>query len=219
MARSKLGRVARPSKPDPSRRREGPALLIATRKGLFVLRAGPGRRSWRLSGPHFLGNIVHHAVLDPRDRRTLLIAARTGHLGPTVFRSLDFGKTWLEAKQPPAFPKAQTAEDKREVDHVFWLTPGHASEPGVWYAGTSPQGLFRSRDGGVTWDSVAGFNENPMRAKWTGGPGDGTPDGPKMHSILIDPRDARHSWPPTVSTSRTTAGSTAWSARKVAGCA
>jgi photosystem II stability/assembly factor-like uncharacterized protein len=131
-------------------------------------------------------------VLDPRDRRTLLLAARTGHLGPTVFRSLDFGKSWQEAKRPRAFAKAEAEEDKREVDHVFWLTPGHASEPGVWYAGTSPQGIFRSEDGGATWDGVAGFNHNPLRRKWTGGPEDGTPDGPKMHSLLVDPRDAGH---------------------------
>jgi hypothetical protein len=167
-------------------------LLVATRKGLFQLQAGPGRRSWRLSGPEFLGHTAHHCVLDPRDRRTLLLAARTGHLGPTVFRSIDLGKTWKEAKRPPAFAKAEGVADKREVDHVFWLTPGHASEPDVWYAGTSPQGIFRSEDGGVTWDGVAGFNDNPMRRKWTGGEQDGTPDGPKMHSLLIDPRDARH---------------------------
>ncbi|MBI2295583.1 MAG: glycosyl hydrolase [Betaproteobacteria bacterium] len=167
-------------------------MLVGTRKGAFFLESSKDRRRWRLAGPHFLGNIVHHVVLDPRDRRTLLLAARTGHLGPTVFRSLDFGRTWQEAKRPPAFPKAQAAEAKREVDHVFWLSPGHASEPDVWYAGTSPQGLFRSGDGGMTWEGIAGFNENPMREKWTGGAQDGTPDGPKMHSILIDPRDARH---------------------------
>ncbi|MBI3744610.1 MAG: glycosyl hydrolase [Chloroflexi bacterium] len=78
------------------------------------------------------------------------------------------------------------------MDHVFWLTQGHASEPNAWYAGTSPQGLFRSNDGGVTWDGVAGFNEHPKRDAWTGGAQDGTPDGPKMHSIIIDPRNARH---------------------------
>ena len=168
------------------------ALLVGTRKGAFILRSDAGRRRWRLAGPHFFGHIVHHMVLDPRDRKTLLVAARTGHLGPTVFRSTDFGRSWREAKPPPAFPKAKEGEKGREVDHVFWLTPGHASEPGAWYAGTSPQGLFRSADGGETWDPVAGFNEHPMRGKWTGGEQDGTPDGPKMHSILVDPRDPAH---------------------------
>ena len=144
-------------------------LLIGTRKGAFILRSDRFRRRWKQSEPIFLGHIVHHLVRDPRERRTLLAAARTGHLGPTVFRSTDFGKTWTEAKVPPAFPKAPEGQKGLVVDHVFWLTPGHASEPGVWYAGTSPQGLFRSEDGGLTWDSVTGFNAHPLRRQWTGG--------------------------------------------------
>lgn len=83
-------------------------LLVATRKGAFFLKAAANRRAWQLAGPHYLGNIVSHMVLDPRDRRTLLAAARIGHPGPTVFRSLDLGKMWKEARRPPAFPKAET---------------------------------------------------------------------------------------------------------------
>jgi photosystem II stability/assembly factor-like uncharacterized protein len=163
-------------------------LLIATRKGLWTLTGDVSRNGWRLAGPQFLGHIVHHAVADPRDSRTLLAAARTGHLGPTIFRSADSGRTWKEATRPPAFNE----ESARVVDHTFWLTPGHPSEPGVWFAGTSPQGLFRSADGGATWQGVNGFNLNPQRKTWCGGDQDGTPDGPKLHSILIDPRDAAH---------------------------
>ena len=165
------------------------ALLIATRKGFWILMGDTRRTTWKLHGPHFLGHIVHHAVLDPRDRKTLLVAARTGHLGHTVMRSTNRGKTWIESKQPPVFDPAR---DARSVDHVFWLTPGHPSEPGVWYAGTSPHGLFRSEDGGDTWSPVSGFNDHPMYSKWTGGEQDGTPDGPKMHSVIVDPSDARH---------------------------
>jgi photosystem II stability/assembly factor-like uncharacterized protein len=167
-------------------------LLVATRKGAFILKSDAARRAWKNTGPLFFGHIVYHMMLDPRDRRTLLVATRTGHLGPTVFRSTDFGKSWKEAAKPPAFPKAAAGEKGRVVDHVFWLTPGHASEPGVWYAGTSPQGLFRSEDGGINWAPVSGFNDHAMYNKWTGGEQDGTPDGPKLHSILVDPRDARH---------------------------
>ena len=169
----------------PSRR---VSLLIATRKGLWQLHGDTTRRTWRLAGPQFLGHIVHHCVGDPRDAKTMLAAARTGHLGPTIFRSADRGRSWHEAKQPPAFSEGSA----RVVDHTFWLTPGHASEPGVWYGGTSPQGLFRSEDGGATWRGVAGFNDHPQRKAWCGGDQDGTPDGAKLHSILIDPRDARH---------------------------
>jgi photosystem II stability/assembly factor-like uncharacterized protein len=168
------------------------SLLIATRKGAFILKSDKTRREWTTTEPMFFGHIVHHMVLDPRDGKTLLLAARTGHLGPSVFRSVNFGKTWKEAAKPPAFPKVAEGQKGRVVDHTFWLTPGHASEPGVWYAGTSPQGLFRSDDDGETWHSVTGFNDHPMYSKWTGGEQDGTPDGPKLHSINIDPRDPQH---------------------------
>jgi hypothetical protein len=172
--------------------RDGVVLLVATRKGAWLYHGDAARRRWRVNGPHFLGHIANHLVLDPRDGRTLLLAAKTGHLGPTVFRSTDFGKNWKEASRPPAFPKAPEGQKGRVVDHVFWLTPGHASESGSWYSGTSPQGLFRSTDGGDTWDPVSGFNDHPQYREWMGGEQDGTPDGPKLHSILVDPRDPLH---------------------------
>ncbi len=174
------------------KRPAGPLVLVATRKGAWFLRGDGARRKWRTDGPHFLGQVVHHLVLDPRDGRTLLAAARTGHLGPTIFRSGDLGRTWTEASRPPAFPKAPEGEKGRVVDHTFWLTPGHASQPGTWWAGTSPHGLFRSDDGGDTWSPTAGLHEDPRYQEWMGGPQDGTPDGPKLHSVIVDPRDPTH---------------------------
>lgn len=167
-------------------------LLVATRKGAWLFHGDAARRTWRTDGPHFLGHIVNHVVLDPRDGRTLLAAAKTGHLGPTVFRSTDLGRTWKEAARPPAFVKAPEGKTGRVVDHTFWLAPAHANEPNVWYAGTSPQGLFRSDDGGVTWALFSSINDDPQYIEWMGSVQDGTPDGPKMHSILIDPRDPKH---------------------------
>ena len=175
-----------------ARGERGVVVLVATRKGAWIHRADSGRRTWRVDGPHFLGNVIHHLVLDPRDGRTLLAAAKTGHLGPTIFRSTDFGKTWKESSQPPAFRKAREGEKGRVVNHTFWLTPGHASERGSWYAGTAPQGLFRSEDGGATWESVSGYNENAQLRKWMGSEQDGTPDLPKLHSIIVDPRNPAH---------------------------
>ena len=172
---------------------KGPvSVLIGTRKGAYILRGDKSRRTWKLSDIMFLGQIIHHLVVDPRDGKTILAAARTGHLGPTMYRSTDFGKTWKESERPPAFPKVPEGQTGLVLNHVFWLTPGHASQPRVWYAGSSPQGLFRTEDGGRTWEGVAGFNEHPMRNTWCGGDKDGTPDGPKMHSINIDPRNPKH---------------------------
>lgn len=179
------------------RRPRGPSsratlVLVATRKGAWLYRGDGTRKTWRGDGPHFLGQTISHLVVDPRDRRTMLASAHTGHLGPTMFRSTDLGRRWSEVARPPAFPKAAEGEAGRVVRHTFWLTPGHASEPGVWYGGTSPHGLFRSEDGGASWAPVSGLNDNPRYMKWMGGPQDGTPDGPKLHSVIVHPRDPQH---------------------------
>jgi hypothetical protein len=131
-------------------------------------------------------------VLDPRDRRTLLASTSTGHLGPTMMKSTDLGRTWKEVAKPPAFPKAPEGVEGRSVNHTFWLAPGHADEPGVWFAGTAPQGLFRSADSGDSWEPYSSINDDPQYRKWMGSEKDGTPDGPKLHSIIVDPRDAKH---------------------------
>jgi photosystem II stability/assembly factor-like uncharacterized protein len=181
-------------------------LLVGTRKGAFFLESDGARTNWTVKGPHLLGNIVNHVVLDPRDGRTILMAAKTGHLGPTVFRSTDWGKTWTEAKRPPAFPKSESApaggapegasatgDGKGLVlDQVFWLSAGHASEPDVWWAGSVPHGLFRSEDAGATWELATDFET--FRAMKVAGmsPLNATPGGAITHSVLIDPRDARH---------------------------
>lgn len=167
-------------------------LLVATRKGAWLLHSDKSRRKWRVDGPHFLGQIINHMVLDPRDGRSLLAAAKTGHLGPTIFRSTNLGRRWQEATQPPAFAKAREGKPGRAVDHTFWLTPCHANEPKAWYAGTSPQGLFRSDDGGDTWLPFSYINDDSQYRAWMGSEQDGTPDGPKLHSILVDPRDPKH---------------------------
>ena len=169
---------------------DGPVLVIGTRKGAWLLSGDAARGSWRETEPMFLGHIVQHAMMDPRDQRTLLLATRTGHLGPTIFRSQDLGQTWDEASRPPAFAAGDPLE--RSLRAVFWLTPGRPEEPGVWYAGGSPQGLFRTEDGGDTWAPVAGWNDHPNWSTWAEWPEEGTPDGSMLHSVCIDPRDPDH---------------------------
>jgi hypothetical protein len=174
----------------PKRSKHRTLLMVGTRKGAFFFHGDPARRRWRLDGPHLLGCIVHHLVLDPRDNRTMLMATRTGHLGPVIMRSTDRGRTWTESTLPPAFAKAPEAQTGRAVDHTFWLSPGLPSQPGVWWAGTSPLGLFRSEDGGMTWSGIEGFNRDLVAR--IGTIGQDTPDGSVTHSILVDPRDPGH---------------------------
>jgi photosystem II stability/assembly factor-like uncharacterized protein len=183
--------ASRARRPEPKKL----VLLVATRKGAWLFHGDAKRKTWRADGPHFLGHEISHLQLDPRDGRTLLAAAKTGHLGPTIFRSTNLGRSWKEAAQPPAFakvPEGAPGPAARAVNHTFWLTPGHAGERDTWYAGTSPQGLFRSTDGGATWAPFSTINDDPQYREWMGTVQDGTPDGPKLHSVIVDPRDPAH---------------------------
>jgi photosystem II stability/assembly factor-like uncharacterized protein len=175
--------------------RPRPTLLLGTAKGAF--RLGKHGAHWKLSAPALFGSKVNDFVLDPRDGRTLLAASNGGHLGPTIYRSTDRGRTWTETTAAPRFGPASKAKKfvgtsrGKAVKLAFWLEPGAASQPGVWYATTSPQGLFRSDDGGVTWRGVDGLNENPRWSEWFGDGEGGTPEGPPLHSVIVDPRDPR----------------------------
>lgn len=175
--------------------------LLGTRKGAWALRrTGSGPTDWTASEPWFFGCQVHHLVQDPRGAGTILASVKTGHLGPTVFRSTDGGRTWTESARPPKFktpeqyagsplPEDDPRRKGRTIDHVFFLAPGHASTPGRWYAGTSGIGLFRSDDDGVSWDAVDSFNDLPVLREWAYGFSEQTPDGAKCHSVQVHPAD------------------------------
>ena len=65
-----IRRAKKPASPVPAT--GAAALLVATRKGTFILKADAARGAWTIAGPMFFGHVVHHVVLDPRERRTLL---------------------------------------------------------------------------------------------------------------------------------------------------
>jgi photosystem II stability/assembly factor-like uncharacterized protein len=60
--------------------------------------------------------------------------------------------------------------------------------PGTLWAGCLPAGLFKSVDGGGSWQLVESLWMRADRKEWFGGGYDHA----GIHSILIDPRDARH---------------------------
>lgn len=196
-------RAAKPTakNPSPAKRKPRPVvgLLIGTTKGGFILDGSKTRRGWTQRGPFLLGARVFDVCADPRDPRVVLATTSGGHLGPTVHRSTNRGRTWSEVARPPRFRTTKTNKPTkrggtrgRAVEINFFLAPGHADEPGVWYLGTAPQALFRSDDDGDTWSEVRGWNHNPNWHAWTKGGTDASPDGAFLHSIQVDPRDASH---------------------------
>ncbi len=157
-------------------------VLVGTRKGAFILRGDARRKSWSVEGPHFAGFEVHHFILDPRDHGTLFAATYVSWWGADIQRSRNWGRTWLRTKGGVRYEK----DSGLSVKCIWHVRPGRASEPGVVYAGVDPAGLFRSEDGGVSWDEVRGLNRHSTRGKWTPGAG-----GLIVHTIVLDPVDAQ----------------------------
>lgn len=160
------------------------AIAIGTNKGLFIARSDDDRRTWQVSGPHLEMNSVYGVAFDHRRATPRLHASAThNHFGPTVLVSDDLGETWVEPDHAPiAFPEAAGVA----VERVWQIQPGPESDPDLVYAGVQPSALFRSTDGGMSYELVDGLWEHPHRKDWGAGFG-----GQAIHTVLPHPTDPR----------------------------
>jgi photosystem II stability/assembly factor-like uncharacterized protein len=149
-------------------------LLAGTLDGLYLYESTCERNGWVERGPVLKGFEVSHAILDPRDGKTIW-AAVTGEGQTAVYRSPDRGETWDMAGEP------------FDCEAVWHVEPGHASHPGRVYAGVKPAALYQSDDNGDTWQPVSALNDHDSRGEWYGGGG-----GLILHTIVTnhdDPND------------------------------
>ncbi|HYR83987.1 MAG TPA: exo-alpha-sialidase [Terriglobia bacterium] len=168
--------------------------LVATRKGLFTLDRGASK--WSIGRVSFLGDNCTLVMHDPRNGE-LIATLNHGHFGIKMHRSRDGGETWSEIATPkypekPAdhVPKGPPGSKPADwsLKLVWSLAPGGGDEPGVVWCGTLPGGLFKSENRGDSWELNRPLWDNPLREQWFGGGA----DHPGIHSICVDPRDARH---------------------------
>ncbi|GAA3738303.1 WD40/YVTN/BNR-like repeat-containing protein [Salinactinospora qingdaonensis] len=154
-------------------------LVIGTRKGLFTA-TSDDREHWEVSGPHRLDAQeyvdmagVYAVGVDPHTRR-MLVGAESSHFGPSVWFSDDLGTTWHEPDHAPiAFPDDVDAAFTRVWQFAF------GPEPGTVYAGIEPTALFRSTDGGQSFELVRALWDHPHRGDWFPGAG-----GAAIHTVL-----------------------------------
>ncbi|MEX2610201.1 MAG: hypothetical protein WEA24_09670 [Gemmatimonadota bacterium] len=152
-------------------------LLLGTKRGLFTARS-MDRQYWTISEPWLVGREVFHAVLDPRDGRTVWAATDHKVYGAHVHRSTDRGESWEVLQAAPHYP------DERGLKAIWFLAPGPAAMPERLWAGIEPAGLFVSNDAGGSWRSVVGLNEHPTNTTWQPAGG-----GLALNAIQHDPRD------------------------------
>jgi photosystem II stability/assembly factor-like uncharacterized protein len=187
-------------------------VLVGTRKGAFVLKADAKRERWDVSGPHFAGWEIYHLKGSPADPNRLYASQSSGWFGQIIQRSDDGAKTWHQPGTPPGEPtttpegmpkgesnkfvydtspetgKALTTHQwydgtphPWEFKRVWHLEPS-LTDPDTVYAGVEDAALFRSTDGGRTWQELAGLRGHDSGPSWQPGAG-----GMCLHTILLDP--------------------------------
>jgi photosystem II stability/assembly factor-like uncharacterized protein len=168
----------------------GVRLLVGTRKGAFVLTADGKRSKWDISGPHFAGWEIYHLKGSPADPDRLYASQSSGWSGQVIQRSNDGGKTWEtmgnEFKYegvPGTHQWYDGTQHPWEFKRVWHLEPS-LTDPDTVYAGVEDAALFKSADGGRTWEELAGLRGHPSGPKWQPGAG-----GMCLHTILLDPAD------------------------------
>lgn len=162
-------------------------VLVGTRKGAFILTSDAQRERWTIEGPHFGGWEIYHIKGSPADPDRLYASQSSGWFGQMIQRSDDGGKTWKTMDNkfvydgvPGTHQWYDGTPHPWEFKRVWHLEPSH-TDPDTVYAGVEDAALFRSTDGGASWQELHGLRTHESASRWTPGAG-----GLGLHTILLD---------------------------------
>ena len=163
-------------------------VLVGTRKGAFVLTSDGKRERWNVDGPHFGGSEMYHLKGSPADPNRLYASQGTSWFGQLIQRSNDGGKTWEPVGNkfvyegvPGTHQWYDGTPHPWEFKRVWHLEPS-LTDPDIVYAGVEDAALFRTGDGGQTWQELPGLRGHGSGSRWAPGAG-----GLCLHTILLDP--------------------------------
>ncbi len=162
-------------------------LLVGTRKGAFILTSDGKRQQWEVSGPHFAGWEIYHVKGSPIDPNRLYASQSSGWFGQVIQRSNDGGQTWEAVDNefkyegvPGTHKWYDGTQHPWEFKRIWHLEPAFG-DPDIVYAGAEDAALFKTVDGGKTWQELAGLRAAKGHL-WQPGAG-----GMGLHTILLDP--------------------------------
>jgi photosystem II stability/assembly factor-like uncharacterized protein len=168
----------------------GVRVLVGTRKGAFVLTADGKRQDWQVEGPLWGGWEMYHLKGSPADPNRIYASQSTGWHGQVMQRSDDGGQSWQAvgndfryATVPGTHQWYDGTPHPWEFARVWHLEPS-LTDPDTVYAGVEDAGLFRSVDGGMSWQELPGLREHGSGPHWQPGAG-----GMCLHTIILDPTD------------------------------
>jgi photosystem II stability/assembly factor-like uncharacterized protein len=187
-------------------------VLVGTKKGAFILSSDGKREKWDVSGPHFAGWEIYHMKGSPADPNRIYASQTSGWFGQIIQRSDDGGKTWHQPGSPAGEAPAAGGGPPQGVSNKFvydasnetgkpltthqwydgtqhpwefkrvWHLEPSLTEPDAVYAGIEDAALFRSTDGGITWNELPGLRGSDTGPRWQPGAG-----GMCLHTVILDP--------------------------------
>jgi photosystem II stability/assembly factor-like uncharacterized protein len=166
-------------------------VLVGTRKGAFILRSDAKRLRWDINGPYFAGWEIYHLKGSPVDPHRLYASQSSGWFGQVIQRSNDGGKSWEPVGNKFVYdgvPGTHQWYDGTPHPWAFarvWHLEPSLTDPDTVYAGVEDAALFRSVDGGQTWQEFPGLRGHGSGASWQPGAG-----GMCLHTIVLDPSHA-----------------------------
>ncbi|MDQ4011039.1 MAG: exo-alpha-sialidase [Actinomycetota bacterium] len=168
----------------------GVRVLVGTRKGAFVLTSDGNRERWNVSGPLFAGWEIYHLTGSPAEPDRLYASQSSGWFGQLIQRSDDGGTTWQPMGNqftydgvPGTHQWYDGTPHPWEFARVWHLEPS-LTDPDTVYAGVEDAALFRTVDGGQSWQELSGLRGHDSGSSWQPGAG-----GMCLHTIVQHPSD------------------------------
>ncbi|MGH9171031.1 MAG: WD40/YVTN/BNR-like repeat-containing protein [Acidimicrobiales bacterium] len=166
----------------------GVRVLVGTRKGAFILTSDGRRQDWKVNGPLFGGWEIYHVNGSPAEPNRIYVSQTSGWFGQIIQRSDDGGATFEPVGNDFQYDGVTGTHQwydgtphPWEFARVWHLEPS-LTDPDTVLAGVEDAGLFRSTDGGKTWNELAGLRCHGSGPSWQPGAG-----GMCLHTIIVDP--------------------------------
>lgn len=167
-------------------------VLAGTKKGAFILESDGKRDKWTISEPQFAGWEMYHLKGSPADPNRIYASQSSGWFGQQIQRSDDGGKTWNPVDNkfvydgvPGTHQWYDGTPHPWEFKRVWHLEPS-LTDPDTVYAGVEDAALFRTTDGGKSWEELSGLRKHGTGSQWQPGAG-----GMGLHTILLDPTNSQ----------------------------